>query len=278
MSTVEPDGAVLVPRPDAQERGRAFASLRIPSFRWWFVAQIFSGSGAMAQLVGQAWLVLRVLHGGGLALGALSAVGFTPVLAGSAWAGARLHHMDVRRALIATQVAAAVAGALGLLAVTGVVRLWMLFPLAVAYGCISAFDAPARQLYVVNLVGRDRVASAVGLYEVIINASRVLGPASGGVILALSGVAACFFVNAASYAVPLVVLLRFRPDEADDEPAARTRTLDTLRAGSRTCAGRPRSPPACSWPRSADDLQHRDRRSRCSRRKRSGSARPASGR
>jgi hypothetical protein len=72
---------------DAQEHGRAFASLRIPSFRWWFFAQIFSGSGVTAQWIGLAWLILMVLHGGGLALGAVSAVTFTPVLLCSAWAG-----------------------------------------------------------------------------------------------------------------------------------------------------------------------------------------------
>lgn len=218
--------------PTAQEHGRAFASLRIPSFRWWFVAQIFSGSGVMAQLVGQAWLVLHVLHGGGLALGALSAVGFTPVLLGSAWAGAHLQRVDIRKALIATQVAAgSVAVAVGVLVVTGVVRLWMVFVFAFANGCVSAFDAPARQLYVVNLVGRDRVASAVGLYEVIINASRVIGPASGGVVLALAGVGACFFVNAASYVPALVVLLRYRPHHNVDELPPKVRTRDTLRAG-----------------------------------------------
>lgn len=215
-----------------QEHGRAFASLRIPSFRWWFVAQIFSGSGVMAQWIGLAWLVLEVLHGGGLALGALSAVTFTPVLLGSAWVGAFLQHVDVRKALIATQIAAAsIALTLGVLAASGAVRLWMVFVVAFANGCVSAFDAPARQLYVVDLVGRDRVASAVGLYEVIINASRVVGPASGGIVLALAGVAACFFVNAASYVAPLVVLLRFRPHHDTDERPAKVSVRDTLHAG-----------------------------------------------
>jgi MFS family permease len=231
-SVEEPDVSDTLSPPAAQEHGHAFASLRIPSFRWWFVAQILSGSGVMAMLVGQAWLVLRVLHGGGLALGALSAVAFTPVLLGSAWAGAYLQHVDVRKALIATQIASgAVAVSLGVLVAAGVVRLWMVFALGLANGCVSAVDGPARQLYVVDLVGRDRVASAVGLYEVIINASRVVGPATGGVVLALAGIAACFFVNAAAYVAPLVVLLLYRPHRAGGERSARARTRDTLRAG-----------------------------------------------
>ena len=232
MRTVEAVAAEVLAPELEQEHGRAFASLRIPAFRGWFIAQIFSGSAMMAQLVGQAWLVLHVLHGGGVALGAVSAVGFTPVLLGSAWAGARLAHVDVRRTLIATQVAAgAVAAIVGVLVVTGVVQMWMVFFFAVVNGCIFTFDGPARQLYIVNLVGRHRVASAVGLYEVIINASRLIGPAIGGVVLALAGVAACYFVNAASYVVPLVVLLRYRPHYEGDDPRPGLRTRDTLRAG-----------------------------------------------
>ena len=232
MSAAEPEAAAAAPAPSAQTRGRAFASLRIPSFRAWFLAQILSGSGGMAQVIGQAWLVLHVLHGGGLALGVLSAVGFAPVLAGSAWAGARLGHLDVRKALIATQVGgAAIAAAVGVLVVTHTVQLWMVFVLAFANGCVFAVDQPARQLYVVNLVGRDRVASAVGLYEVIINASRIVGPASGGLILSVFGIAACFFVNAATFTVPLAVLLRYRPDEEGVARAERPRTLSVLRAG-----------------------------------------------
>jgi len=215
-----------------QERGRAFRSLKIPAFRWWFTAQILSGSGGMAQIVGQAWLVLHVLHGGGLALGVLSAVAFVPVLAGGAWAGAMLQHHDVRRALIATQIAAgSVAVVLGVLVASGRIELWMVFVLALLNGCVFAVDQPARQLYVVNLVGRDRVASAVGLYEVIINASRVIGPASGGVILALFGVATCFFVNAISFLPPLLVLLRFKPHDEHAEPPKKSSTREALHAG-----------------------------------------------
>jgi MFS family permease len=215
-----------------QERGGAFASLRIPSFRWWFVAQILSGSGGMAQIVGQAWLVLHVLHKGGLALGVLSAVQFAPVLLGGAWAGALLTHLDVRRVLIATQIAGGgVALVLGVLVASGAVRLWMVLICAICNGCVFAIDQPARQLYVVELVGRDRIASAVGLFEVIINASRVIGPSSGGIVLTLFGTAACFFFNAASFLPPLVVLLLYRPREELEVRPARPRTRDALHAG-----------------------------------------------
>jgi hypothetical protein len=211
---------------------RAFASLRIPSFRWWFGAQILSGSGGMAQIVGQAWLVLHVLHGNGLALGALTAATFAPVLVGGAWAGAWLQSHDVRLALIGTQIGAATISALtGVLVANGAVQLWMVFALALAGGCVQAVDQPARQLYVVDLVGRERIASAVGLYEVIINASRLIGPASGGVVLAVFGVAACFLFNAASFLPPLLVLLHFRPRHDGEVPLRPLRTREALGKG-----------------------------------------------
>jgi MFS family permease len=216
-----------------QSHGGAFGSLRIPSFRWWFVAQILSGSGGMAQAVGQAWLILQLTHSG-VALGLLSAASFGPVLLAGAWAGALLDHLDVRRTLIATQIAAgALSLALAVLVETGSVRVWVVFVLAVGNGVVWAFDQPARQLYVVTLVGRDRVASAVGLFEVIINASRVLGPATGGVLIGTAGVAACFYVNAASFLPPLLVLLRYRPEEDVGERPPKPRTLTALREGVR---------------------------------------------
>src|SRR5581483_10743613 len=103
--------------------------------------------------------------------------------------------------------------------------------LAFAAGCVLAIDQPARQLYVVNLVGRDRIASAVGLYEVIINASRLLGPALGGGVLAVFGVAACFAVNAASFIPPLAVLVHFRPRREGDAGERRSRPRQALREG-----------------------------------------------
>lgn len=185
----------------------------------------------MAQTVGLAWLILK-LTGSGLDLGLLSAAGMGPILLAGAWAGALLDHVDVRKALIATQViAGSLALILAVLVMTGSVRVWMVFVLAAANGFVFAVDQPARQLYVVNLVGRDRVASAVGLYEVIINASRVLGPAFGGVMIVTVGVSACFLANSASFVPPLLALLLFKPREPRAAPSARQRSLVALREG-----------------------------------------------
>src|SRR5262249_6134663 len=121
---------------------------------------------------------------------------------------------------------------LGVLTSSGVIEMWMVFALAAAGGFVFAFDQPARQLYVIELVGRERVQSAVGLFEVILNASRVLGPAVGGIVIALFGVATGFYVNAATFVVPLLVLLWLKP-HARPEHAARPNTLSALREGVR---------------------------------------------
>ena len=105
-----------------------------------------------------------------------------------------------------TQVAfGLLAAAAAAIIAAGVAQAWMLFLITLLNGIVFAPDQTARQVYVVDLVGADRLASAVGLYEIILNVSRVAGPALGGALLATVGVAACCAVNAASYAIPLFV-------------------------------------------------------------------------
>jgi MFS family permease len=95
---------------------------------------------------------------------------------------------------------------------------------------VLAVDGPARQVYPLDLVGTERAASAVGLYEVVQNLSRVLGPALGGLLIATSGVSACFLVNAVAYLFPIAALLRYRPD-ARPEAAVTAVGRGHLRAG-----------------------------------------------
>jgi len=206
----------------------AVAALRVPAYRWWFGTQIFSASGNMAQNVGLAWLVLE-LGGRGVALGLLSAAAFGPALVAGPWAGALLDHVDHRRALIATQVLFTLLSALlAILNATGSIELWMVYAVALASGLVFSVDAPARQVYVLELVGPQRTASAVGMFEVIVNASRVVGPAAGGVLIATVGVTACFVVNAASFVPTLLVLLRLQPTRRL-EPPGRLRVLRAVR-------------------------------------------------
>ena len=190
-------------------------SLRVQDFRRWFLSQLVSSSGTMTQGVALAWLVLK-LSDRGVDLGALSAFAMLPVLVGAPFAGGLVDRFDKRRLLVVTQSTFLVlALALGLLTSTGAVRLWMVFLLATGFGVVGALDGPARQLYVLDLVGVNRAASAISLNEVVLNVSRVLGPAVGGALVATVGVATCFYVNAATFVLPLVVL-------AFGSPRART--------------------------------------------------------
>jgi MFS family permease len=198
---------------------RAMYALRDPAYRWWFLCQIFSSSGSMTQGVAQSWLVLR-MTGSPIVIALIGGLTFAPTLLGGAWAGALADHVDVRRLLIATNgVFVVLCAAQTVLVATGEIRLWMLFAASAVNGLVLAADGPARQVYVFQLAGRERLASAVGLFEVIINASRAIGPGTGGLLLATLGTGACFGFNALSYLPTLWVLLHVKP-RTDATPAS----------------------------------------------------------
>jgi MFS family permease len=194
------------------------AALAVRPFRWWFFGQIMSASGLMTQMVAVGWLVLR-WHGNGLELGLLSSAGLGPTLVLGLWAGSLVDHHQRRTILIWTQsLLAGFSLLLYALIISGAASYWPVIAITLGTGSVNALDAPARQIYVLDLVGSERVAGAVSLYEVILNLSRVLGPAVGGTLLAVSGPAACVLVNAITFLAPLAVLLHYRPYGAEDRP------------------------------------------------------------
>lgn len=213
--------AATADRPPVRPRSASpFAALSFRPFLWWFLSQILSASGGMTQAVATSWLVLQ-LTGSAVDLSALSAITMLPSLLFGAWCGALVDRLDRRRVLIATQsLLTAVSLLLYTLIAVHHASYWSILALSGATGLVSALDGPARQVYVLDLVGRRRLASAVSLYEVILNTSRVLGPAIGGMLLALLGPAACVLANALSYLAPLAVLLRQKPDVAGHEELA----------------------------------------------------------
>jgi MFS family permease len=185
---------------------RSFSSLRIPNYRRWFAGQIVSVSGTWVQTVAETWLVLQ-LTGSGVAVGIAAALQFAPMLLAGAWGGAVADRFSKRRLLIATQTAMAVP-ALLLFALTasGAITLWMLYLLIFARGAVLAIDNPARQSFLVELVGSDGVLNAVSLNSALINSARIIGPAIAGVLITTVGVAPCFAVNAVSFAAMIVAL------------------------------------------------------------------------
>jgi MFS family permease len=204
----------------------------VRNFRLFLFGHLVSSTGTWMQQVGQDWLVLR-LTDAPLPLGITLALQFTPMLAFGAWAGLVADRADKRRLLLATQTAmAALALVLGTLTATGAVRLWMVYALALLLGVATAFDMPARQAFVSEMVGPDRVANAVGLNSASFNTARVVGPAVAGALIAVVGIAPAFFINAVSYLALIGGLLAMDPDRLYRR-AAVERGRGQIRAGIR---------------------------------------------
>jgi MFS family permease len=177
------------------------------NFRRYFIGQTISLSGTWMQTVAQGWLVLQ-LTGSGTAVGVLTALQFLPVLFLGPVGGLVVDRFDTRRLLLATQLTSGLlALVLGVLVATGWVRLWMVFVLAVMLGVVTVVDNPARQSFVMELVGPELLTNAITLNSVNINAARVVGPAMAAALIALIGLAPCFLLNAASYVAVVVALL-----------------------------------------------------------------------
>jgi len=197
---------------------RTFRSLRVRNYRLWFIGQTISLCGTWMQTTGQTWLVYK-LTGSTVDLGLTAALQFLPVLLFGAYGGVIADRFDKRRVLIATQVLfLAQALALTVVVATGAVQLWMVWVLAVVMGFINVFDNPARQSFAIEMVGQDDLANAVGLNSVIVNASRLVGPAAAGVLLAvfgrtITGFTWVFLINAATFVAVLVALFLMRPAE-----------------------------------------------------------------
>jgi MFS family permease len=195
--------------------GRTFRSLEVRNYRLFFLGQVVSLTGTWMQSVAQAWLVLR-LTGSGVALGTTAALQFLPVMLAGPWGGVVADRVDKRRLIMGTQAAAAgLALTLGVLTGTGVVRLWMVYGLAFGLGLINVLDMPARQSFVHEMVGRGNLLNAISLNGVIVNGSRVLGPALAGLLISTVGIAVCFLVNAASYVGVIAGLLRMDPERLE---------------------------------------------------------------
>jgi MFS family permease len=218
---------------------RTFTSLRVRNYRLYFTAQLISVSGTWMQSVAQAWLVLH-LTASGVALGIVVGLQFVPMLLFGPFGGLVADRTDKRRLLFVTQSAGGLlALVLGVLVVTDVVQLWQVYVLAALLGVVNMFDNPARQSFVIEMVGRDDLPNAVSLNSVVMNGSRVIGPAIGGLIITFFGLSVCFFVNAASYVAVVVGLAMMRvADLHATEPVARARgqVRDGLRYVWRTPA------------------------------------------
>jgi MFS family permease len=188
--------------------------LRNRNYRLYAAGQVVSNTGTWMQRVAQDWLVLNLSHGSGTALGITTGLQFLPLLMFSLWGGAIADRYGKRRILMITQaMMGTLALILGLLAVTGSVRLWHVYALAFVLGLVSVVDNPTRQTFAVEMVGRADLPNAIALNSAIFNLARIAGPAVAGLVISVLGTPVAFLVNAASFSAVLLGLKLMRPAE-----------------------------------------------------------------
>jgi MFS family permease len=178
-------------------------------------------NGAWLHRIAQPWLALE-LGAGGLELGLLAVVQFTPILGFSLASGAIADRVPRRRLLAATYLSSlGLSIGIALLTLSGRVELWHVYVYSLGVGAVTAFDGPARQALLAEAVGAERIQRALGLDQAMFSAARVIAPAIAGVVISLWGVGWCFALNAVSVLPALVTLMLMRLTGA--QPGSRER-------------------------------------------------------
>ncbi len=208
----------------------ALGALRHRNFRIYFAGHLISMIGWWMHQVAQPWLVL-VLTDSAFYIGLVSALGTVPITLFSLYGGAVADRFPKRSIVIFTQVAFMVVTlALAAAVLTDVVRLGHVMVVAVSLGLIAAFDIPVRQAFLVEMVGKPDLMNAIALNSSAFSASRVVGPAVGGVLIGTVGVGMCFLLNGLSYVAAVIALVAIRFPVTSLRPAAHA-TAGTIRAG-----------------------------------------------
>ncbi len=209
---------------------QTFASLENPNYRKYFRGQAISLIGTWMQTVAQSWLVLQ-LTGSATDLGVVVALQTLPVLLLGPYGGVVADRLDKRKLMIGLQsMMGVLAMILGLLTITHTVQLWHVYLLAFLLGLNNCFENPARQSFVLEMVGADHLRNAVSLNSVLANAARAVGPAVAGIIITLGGLGICFLLNAISFVAVVSSLITL--DKSTLNPSKPTvRASGQLREG-----------------------------------------------
>ncbi len=214
-----------------------FAALSVPNYRLYYGGQAISLAGTWMQMTAQAWLVLTLTHSS-TALGVVIGLQTLPVLLLGPYGGVVADRVDKRRLMVILQSAMGVqALILGVLTVAGEVRYWQIGVLAALLGLNNAFENPARQSFMLEMVGPEHLRNAVSLNSVMANTARVIGPAIAGILIATVGIGICFLLNAASFAAVIGSLLamdRSALNPTTPNPRARGQLREGFRYVRRT--------------------------------------------
>lgn len=217
-----------------------FRSLRTRNYRIWTIGSVCSNVGTWMQFTAQDWLVLTAMtHHDATAVGIVMALQLAPPLLFLPWTGHVADRFEKRLLLMGTQAAmGTLSVGLGALILTGHARLWHVDLFAFVFGCVAAFDAPARQTFVGELVGEENLSNAVALNSMSFNVGRMIGPAVGGVCIAEIGSGWAFVLNGASFFIVFISLQFLRVKELF-RSQHRSRETQGLLAGFRYVWKRP---------------------------------------
>jgi MFS family permease len=202
---IESDEPILDTNPPHESRG-TFAAMRHRNYQLYFGGQLISNIGTWMQVIAQGWVVYQIGHSE-FTLGLVAFASAIPVLVVSPWAGVVVDRVSRRTLLMLTQSGAMfLAFVMALLTFTKVIQEWHVIVLAALLGVVNAFDAPARQAFVPEMVGKQDLPNAIALNSMMFNSARVIGPAIGGLVLAVVGAAWCFMLNGLSFLAVLIGL------------------------------------------------------------------------
>jgi MFS family permease len=194
--------------------GRTFSSLREHyNYRLYFSGQFLSQIGTWLQSAAMAWLVLELTHSA-FAVGVLAFWQFGPYLVLGLFGGVLSDRLDHRTTLIVTQIALAIcSGLMAILTFANVVTVWEAYLIAAIRGLVLIMNNPSRQAFIFQMVGRKELPNAIALNSSIANATRIIGPGIGGLLIAAFGVGICFTIDAISYVAVIIALLAMHVDE-----------------------------------------------------------------
>ncbi len=210
-----PDGPPYFPTVLPSSSRAVFAALRHRNFRLFLTGQFISLCGTWMQTVAQGWLVLH-LTDSAFAVGLVTAMGSLPILLFTLYGGVIADRVNKRRFIMVLQCLMLVeALTLGVLTTLDLITVEWVMGLAVFFGFLTAFEVPARQALVAEIVDREDLMNAIALGSSAFNLARVIGPALAGILIATLGLPACFFANAASYLAVIVSLVRMQVPHAE---------------------------------------------------------------
>jgi MFS family permease len=196
----------------------ALRALKYRNFQLFFAGQLISLIGTWMQSVAQSWLVYR-LTGSSLLLGLVGFAGQFPVLLAAPFGGIVADRYNRRNVVIGTQIASMIlALVLAVLTLTNAISITEIFILAGLLGVVNGFDVPARQSFLVEMVGREDLINAIALNSSMFNGARIIGPAIAGILVAKIGEGWCFFANGVSYIAVIVGLFLMRVPARTERP------------------------------------------------------------